>query len=245
MVRGINKGARNWDVLSALIESYIKSSSAVSSEDLSRSFDCSSATIRNVMTDLEDLGYLTHTHTSSGRIPTDKGYRYYVDMLLSQMQLLEAEKTRITKEYQQQLHKLEDILVRASEVLSAFTRCTGIVSFLDQENKIYYTGASFIPEYPELKSFEKIQNILKILDEKKMLLEILNRDVKEKIKVYIGRELACQEISSCSLIVSTYDLENKPYGKIAVLGPRSMNYGQVIPTIEYISELMGKALEDL
>ena len=245
MVRGIDKESRSRDVLSALIESYIKSSSAVSSEELSRSFDCSSATIRNVLTDLEGLGYLTHTHTSSGRIPTDKGYRYYVDMLLSQMQLLEAEKTRITKEYHQQLHKLEDILERASEVLSAFTRCTGIVSFSDQENKIYYAGASFIPEYPELKSFEKIHNILKMLDEKKILLEILNRDLKEKIKVYIGHELACQEIASCSIIVSTYDVEDKPYGRIAVLGPRSMNYGQVIPTIEYISELMSKALESL
>lgn len=245
MVRKTDKESRGREVLSAVIESYIKTANAVSSEELSRDFDCSSATIRNIMTDLEELGYLAHTHTSSGRIPTDKGYRYYVDILLKQMQLLEAEKIRITKECRQQLYKLEDILERASEVLSSFTRCTGIVSFLDQENKIYYTGASFIPEYQELKSFEKIHNILKMLDEKKVLLEILNRDLEERLKVYIGHELACQEIASCSLIVSSYDVEDKPYGRIAVLGPRSMNYGQVIPTIEYVCELVTKAIESL
>ena len=240
-----DREARNRDVLSCVVENYIQTASAASSDDICRHFDCSSATIRNVMFELEELGYLTHTHTSSGRIPTDKGYRYYVDMLLSQMQLLEEKKEDITREYDRQLNKLEDILEMTSQVLSAFTRCTGIVSFLDKENRIYYAGASFIAEHPEFKNISLIRDILKVLDEKKTLLEIINQNLEKKLNVYIGHELPCREISSCSLVVSRYDVEDRPYGRIAVLGPRCMNYGQVIPTIEYVSELVGRALANL
>lgn len=244
-IRTIDRQTRSREVLAAVIETYIRTTTAVSSEDVCQHFDCSSATMRNIMFELEEQGYLTHTHTSGGRLPTDKGYRYYVDILLSQMRLLREEKGRITREYSRQINKLEDILDLTSEVLSTFTRCTGIVSFLNNENKIYYNGTSFIVEHPEFKNIEKIRNVLKILEEKKTLLEIINRGLEKKLNIYIGGELACEEISTCSLIVSTYDVEDKPCGRIAVLGPRSMNYGQVIPTIEYVSELVSRALENL
>ena len=91
-MRSSDRQNRNREVLSAIIESHIKTSDAISSEDICPHFDCSSATVRNTMSELEELGYLTHIHTSGGRVPTDKGYRYYVDMLLTQMRLLEEEK---------------------------------------------------------------------------------------------------------------------------------------------------------
>lgn len=244
MVRNLDKEFRKREVLSAVTERYIKTALAVSSEDICNEFDCSSATVRNIMFNLEEEGYLCHLHTSSGRIPTDKGYRYYIDMLLTQMQLFDEEKKTITEEYNKQLDKLEDILEKTSEVLSNFTRCAGIVSFL-QDNKIYYRGASLIIEHPDFRNIEKIRNILKVLEEKKTLLEIINRNLEKKLNVYIGGELACDEISGCSLVVSTYDVEDRPCGRVAVLGPKSMNYSQVIPTIEYVSSLVSKAIEDL
>ena len=75
MVRTIDKEARSRTILSSVIESFIQTPAAVSSEDICRQFDYSSATIRNIMFELEELGYLTHMHTSGGRVPTDKGYR--------------------------------------------------------------------------------------------------------------------------------------------------------------------------
>ncbi len=245
-MRYIDKESRSREVLEAVVESYIKNACAVSSEELCRAFDCSSATMRNVMTDLEAQGYLAHMHTSSGRVPTDRGYRYYVDMLLTQMQLVEEEKEQLTREYNRQLNKLEDILEMTSEVLSAFTHCAGIVSISGKGyNKIFHNGASFIAEHPEFKHIEKIRSILRVLDEKKTLLEIINRDLEKKLNVYIGGELAVEEISNCSLIVTAYNMEDRPSGRIAVLGPRSMNYSYVIPTIEYVSELMSRAIDGL
>lgn len=244
MMRAINHEARKREVFAAIIEDYIKTASAVSSEDICKYFDCSSATIRNIMYELEEEGYLAQIHTSSGRVPTDKGYRRHVDMLLSQMRLLEEEKERITKEYNQQMNKLEDILEQASEVLSAYTHCAGIVSFLNEDSKIYYKGMSFITEYPEFRDIEKLRIILKLLEEKTKLLDILNRDLEKKFSIYIGGESECREMANCSLIVSTYDLENKPFGRVAVLGPRNMNYCRVIPALEYVSQLVSKTLEN-
>ncbi len=245
MVRIIDQETRRRQVLAAVIDNYIKTASAVSSEEICRAFECSSATIRNIMAELEEQGYLAHMHTSSGRVPTDKGYRYYIDVIASEIELVTHEKERITSEYNHQINKLEDIMERASEVLSNFTRCAGIISSINLGNKIYYNGTSFITEYPELKNIERIRGILKLLEEKNTLLDIINRDLEKKLNVYIGWETACRDISDCSLVVSTYGIEGRPYGRIAVLGPRSMNYSRVIPTLEYVSELVGKALENL
>ena len=76
---------RNKKVLQAVIDSYIASGSPIGSTVLVKRFDfgVSSATLRNIMADLEEMGYLTHPHTSAGRIPTDLGYRYYIDSLIS------------------------------------------------------------------------------------------------------------------------------------------------------------------
>ena len=245
MVRSVNHEERRRQVLGAVMEHYIKTALAVSSEDICRQFDCSSATIRTIMGELEEHGYITHVYTSSGRVPTDKGYRYYVDMLLSQMQLVQEEKEHLEKEYCRHKSKLEDILETTLEVLSTYTQCTGIVSLLRPQSKIYYNGASFITQYPELGDIEKMRTILKFLEEKKKLLDIINRDLEKKLNIYIGREMDCQEIENCSLVVSTYDFENKPYGRVSVLGPRNMDYSRIIPTIEYVSDLVSKALSEL
>ncbi len=242
MIGNINNQNRRLEILATVIESHIKTGDAVSSEDICRHFECSSATIRNIMSELEENGYFTHKHTSGGRLPTDKGYRYYVDMLLSQIDLVENEKERINKEYKRQLNRLEDVLEKTTEVLFNFTHCAGIVSFLNSDSRIFYNGASFITEYPELGNIKKMRNILKALEEKKRLLDIINCNLEKKLNIYIGEELSCTEIADCSLVVSTYDFQNRPFGKIAVLGPRSMNYNQVIPTLEYVSELVSKAL---
>lgn len=244
MVRIIDKPTRNREILSSIIENYIHTAEAVSSENICGRFDYSSATIRNIMLELENQGYLTHLHTSSGRVPTDKGYRYYVDLLLCQLQLVEKEKERIKKEYTIQLNKLEDIMEKTSEILSEYTRCAGIVSFLTN-NRIYYSGTTYITEQPEFKNIEKIHSLLKILEQKSELLEILNRNIEKKINIYIGQELSCDEISGCSLIVTSYNIEKKPYGRIAVLGPRRMNYSQVIPFIEYLAQQLDKTLENI
>ncbi|MDP2043664.1 MAG: DeoR family transcriptional regulator, partial [Candidatus Omnitrophota bacterium] len=94
MTRNVDYNSRRKSILSSAINRHIKSALPVASDDISEEFDLSSATIRNIFSELEESGLLMHPYTSGGRIPTDKGYRYYVDFLIQQMELMDEEKQR-------------------------------------------------------------------------------------------------------------------------------------------------------
>lgn len=244
MARNVEREARKRAILSTTINRYILEATPIASEELAEYFDLSSATIRNTFSELENEGYLTHLYTSGGRIPTEKGYRYYVDSLLLQMQLVEEEKNKIIREYEKELKEMEDILEETSRLIEETTHYTGIVSFLEWQDRIFYKGLSRILEQPEFKNAEKMRLLIKIIEDKQHLLWLINRDFSDKARVYIGRELESPEMEDCSLVVSDYRRKNKPQGKLAVLGPLRMEYSRIIPTLEYISDVLSEALED-
>lgn len=246
MVRTTDYQARRRAILASAINTYITDAMPVSSEDIAKQFDLSSATIRNIFAELEESGYLTHPHTSAGRVPTAKGYRYYVDYLLSQMDLLTDEKERIVREYKRQMVRIEDALEKTSEVLSAATHYAGIVSFLEWNDRFYYNGLSQILEQPEFQDASRIRYIVKMIEDKRKLLNVINRELKDKkVAVYIGDELECGEMNNCALVVSSYSVNNKPIGRIAVLGPTRMQYNHIIPTLEYVSGILSGVLHDI
>ena len=229
-------------VLAIVVDQYIQTISRVSSAFIAQQFpiDLSSATVRNILAELEDEGYLTHPHTSAGRMPTQNGYRYYVDHLMHQIQLLEEEKARIKAECQHEMSELECLLEKTSEVVSAMTNYTSIISVDGSRDKIFCRGTSRVVRYPESQDLMKIQYILNALEEKGRILEIINRDLNNKIQIYIGQELACFEINDCSLVVSGYKTSQGASGRIAVLGPTRMNYSRVVSTVDYFSELINE-----
>ncbi len=247
MVRNVDYNARKRSVLREAINRHIKEASPVASEDIAEGFSLSSATIRNIFAELEENGYLTHPHTSGGRIPTEKGYRYYVDFLLSQMEILDAEKEQVIKEYKKEMRRLEDALEKTSEILSVITHYAGIVSFLEWQDKLFYRGISQVLEQPEFQNLERMRILIRMVEEKQRLLNIVNRDFNEneKVKVYIGGELGCPEMENCSLVVSSYRIKNKPSGRLAVLGPVRMEYRHIIPALEYVSGILTEVLETI
>lgn len=238
MVKTIDYESRRRAVLTATINRYIRKACPISSEDIAREFDLSPATIRNIFAELEDANYLTHPYTSGGRIPTEKGYRYYVDYLIAQRNLLEEEKERIDREYYSQINRVEDLLDKTSEIISNITHNTGIAFSPEWQDKFFYRGISLILNQPEFHDYQKIQHLIRLIEEKQYLIRIMMRDFEEKVKVYIGEELECPEIENCALIVSSWRLKNNASGRIAVLGPMRMEYGHIIPTMEYLSEIL-------
>lgn len=232
--------------MTAAIKSYIQDALPVASEAIARNFELSSATIRNIFADLEESGYLMHPYTSGGRIPTDKGYRFYVDFLISQMELLDEDKERISQEYKIKVRKLESALEETSELISEITHYAGIVSFMEWQDRLFFNGISRILEQPEFRNLEKIRLLIKMLEDKQRLLDIINRDLEdEAVKVYIGQELGCLDMEGCSLVVSSYRIKNKPQGRLAVLGPMRMEYSRIIPRVEYVSFLLSEVLESI
>ena len=118
---------RKHTILRAIIQNYLETGEPVGSRTLSKSTDLklSSATIRNEMADLEDLGYIFQPHTSAGRIPSDKGYRLYVDML---MQDKEQELEELKSVMLEKTDRVEKVLKQAAKVLAANTNYATLVS---------------------------------------------------------------------------------------------------------------------
>ncbi|MDD5044429.1 MAG: hypothetical protein PHU91_04235 [Candidatus Omnitrophica bacterium] len=245
MVKNIDHEQRKRDILTATINRYIQEAIPVASDDLAEDFELSSATIRNAFADLEKDGFLMHPYTSGGRIPTNKGYRYYVDFLLSQMELVDAEKEQIIREYKEEIRRLEDALEKTSQIISEITQYTGIVSFLEWQDKLFYKGMSLVLEQPEFRDYEKMRLLIRMIEDKKRLIDIINRDFSGTTRVYIGEELGCPEMDNCSLIVSSYQFKDKPSGRVAVLGPKRMKYKHTISALEYISDILQEVLNKI
>ena len=120
---------RNKKVLQAVIDSYITSGSPIGSSVLVKRYDfgLSSATLRNIMAELEELGYLTHPHTSAGRIPTDRGYRYYIDSLISVENDSEDLEGHLRQAPPLQSGDLQALMTEVSKFLATLSHCAGVV----------------------------------------------------------------------------------------------------------------------
>jgi len=234
---------RKEQVLAYVVEAYIRYVTPVGSSQIASQCLCdlSSATIRNVLADLEEDGYLTHPHTSAGRVPTQEGYRYYVDKLMNEINLLSTEKERIESEYTQNKIELEELLEKTSEVLAQETHYPSIIS-LDGHDLIFCRGVSFVAGYPEFHSIQKIRYILEVLEQKEQLLKLINREIGERVKIFIGHEVGLSGAEDCSLVVSRFGRKGGPAGRLALLGPTRMKYDKAISTLEYLSELIDRMI---
>ncbi len=125
---------RKRKVLQAIIEEYIETAEPVSSNNLVKELECSSATIRNEMAELEKIGYIEKTHTSSGRVPSQKGYRYYVDELIRDDKLSKKEMELIRDRLETKVNDLEDLTRIATTTLSEITHYTTITIGPDVNN---------------------------------------------------------------------------------------------------------------
>lgn len=238
MVRVVDYDSRRKEILRKTIEYYLETAEPVSSEALLDNYklDVSSATIRSVLKDLEERGYLTHTHTSSGRIPTDLGYRFYIDDLMRKMDLSKDEKTTLKKFFNSYLQMKRSILENATRIISNFTHYVGIVND-ENQHRIFYSGWSHLLEQPEFKNIDTIHSIFKALEEDR-LLDLMNRQMEEPVEVFIGEECDCPEMSDCALIIANCSPKKRKLGKLAVLGPKRMAYSRVMPMVDYLSELI-------
>lgn len=128
---------RQTELLKLIIEDYIKTARPVSSKSLCEIMNCSSATIRNEMATLEDFGYLEKTHTSSGRVPSEKGYRYYVDYIMKPKEMNGEDMLKLQTIFHNQSLALNDAILRSMEIISELTSYTSVVlGSSSKENKI-------------------------------------------------------------------------------------------------------------
>lgn len=166
---------REKSILRYVIQQFILTASPVGSRNITKRYNLgiSPATVRNIMSDLEESGFIDHPHTSAGRVPTDKGYRFYVDTLMDIKQLRSQEKGLITKGLEKEVFDTNDVLKLASSILSSITNQIACVS------------------YPKLESgvLEKIQlislsstRILVVISIKAGLVKTITLELSTEIK---------------------------------------------------------------
>jgi len=119
---------RERTILNAVVNSYITTAEPVGSRSVVKQFDLewSPATVRNTMADLEDLGFLKQVHTSSGRVPTEWGFKYYVNYLMRVQELTIKERSRIEHELNEKLNDTDEVLRHTSQLLALLTHQAGI-----------------------------------------------------------------------------------------------------------------------
>ncbi|MGN8799762.1 heat-inducible transcriptional repressor HrcA [Candidatus Merdisoma sp. HCP28S3_D10] len=328
---------RKQKILQAIIRNYMETGEPVGSRTISKYSDInlSSATIRNEMSDLEEMGYIVQPHTSAGRIPSDKGYRLYVDHIME-------EKNHEVQELKdlmiERTDKMEQVLKQVVKVLAANTNYATMVSAptyhrnklkfiqlskvtatqilavimiegnivrnkvidvteeLDQETvlklnillnsvlnglsieeinlamiqnlkeeagiyselvgsvidavaevihsedevEIYTSGATNIFRYPELSDNGKASELINAFEEKQQLTDLVTQTLENEdhkgIQVYIGQETPIQSMKDCSVVTATYELGEGLQGTIGIIGPKRMDYENVLKTLKTLTE---------
>lgn len=236
---------REGEVLAIIVRHYVETAEPVGSRYVAKSLSLSSATIRNVMADLEESGFITHPHTSAGRIPTDKGYRYYIDSLMRLRTITPETVRSVNNEYHQAMQSLEDILERTTHLVSSITSYVGINLF-SEYHKLYMDGASHIIEQPEFRDLKKLHALLKFLEEKRDVLDLLSGEFEDgRLRIHIGKENKLNCLNECSIVTRGYKKRGKVSGRVGVIGPKRMVYEKVIPAVEFLAETVTKMLDEL
>ena len=140
---------RKRKILRAIVQDYIATAEPIGSRTIARKFDLgvSPATIRNEMADLEDLGLIEQPHTSSGRVPSDAGYRYFVDCLMDPQTVSDEQKEIIERESSKRIHEIQEVISHTSRLLSELTNLTSIV-LGPQKGKSTFGKMHFLPYQP-------------------------------------------------------------------------------------------------
>ena len=240
----IDKQIRENRVLEAIINAHTESALPVGSKHIARKLNLSSATIRNVMFELEREGYIRQPYTSAGRIPTDLGYRRYVDNMMSIKELPQDDIYSKVRQYVNEKKFFEEIIEAISHAISTITNYTGIA--LSPNNKLYFDGTYHMLEQPEFRHSGMALDFLKIIEEKNELVHIMAQDLETKrTTIRIGRENMFEELRECTIITATYRFKDRVSGNVGVIGPMRMRYEEVVPAIEYLARMTTEVLEEI
>lgn len=333
---------RKKKILKAIIKTYMETGEPVGSRTISKYTDLnvSSATIRNEMSDLTDLGYIVQPHTSAGRIPSDKGYRLYVDELMKEKESEVAELRELVLE---KTGKMEKVLKQAAKLLASNTNYATMISVpqysgsrlkfiqlsrvselqllavvvcennvirnqiinlegemddetilklnlllntnlnglpiqdinlgmiarlkeqagihsgvvatvldavaatihVDEEDlEIYTSGTTNLFKYPELSDKSKATELISAFEEKQQLADLVKERLADTnntgIQVYIGDESPVKTMKDCSVVTATYELGDGMTGTIGIIGPKRMDYENVVDNLKTLKVELDK-----
>ena len=336
---------RKIQILQAIINDYIETAEPVGSRTIAKKYNLgiSSATIRNEMSDLEEMGFILQPHASSGRIPSDLGYRLYVDHLMKKKEMGSEEQRYLQSVIARNVGQIDYLLEETAKALSALTNYTTIISepvsrrtrikqirllpldstavllvIATEDNfiknhviqmgeapeeerifdiglclnqvlqgyslqdidtsvinrlrtelyeyremvphilkaiestmrsaekvQVHMSGTKNILAFPEFSDIQKAKSLFQTLEEKDVLVTLLESGQSNDIQILIGSENSVQGMKDCSVITATYKMSDDTRGTIGIVGPTRMDYSQVVSVLHGMVSNMEKVLKNL
>ncbi|MFH1841167.1 MAG: hypothetical protein ABH800_00070 [Candidatus Nealsonbacteria bacterium] len=222
---------RQSEILKNVVREYINSAQPVSSQLLEkkRGFSVCPATIRSEMQRLTDKGYLLQPYTSAGRVPTDKGYRFFVD------DLVQKKIDGLNEDFNIEIESSLKIIQSVTRFLASESSNLAL-GYLFEERILWKEGWEEILQEPEFKESEFVSGFTNLLREFEEKVEDFKEE--EGIKIYIGRENPFRKSRDFSAIITRCFLPNKEEGVFAILGPTRMNYEKNIGSLNYLIKFL-------
>jgi heat-inducible transcriptional repressor len=240
-------GGRKAEVLRAVVHAYIRTGEPVGSGVVASrpGIDVSPATIRSEMSVLEELGFLVQPHTSAGRVPTDLGYRFYVDHLPRRPGLSSPQREEIEGFFQEAPPEVEELARRTALLLSRVTRY-GAIAEPPHAHHVFIGGVANIAREEAFERRETLTRLFEALEEEDALIRMLRAMAsKPGVVVRIGRENPIRALREASLVVAPYRVGGEPAGTVAVLGPTRMAYTVAMAAADAVARRLSGTIETL
>lgn len=226
-------------ILSAIIEQYAEVAVPVGSVTLAKLFGVSSATVRSEMAKLEEAGLIMQPHTSAGRVPTDKGYRIYVNQITERNEPMKLDRSVRAIESRVTPHsERADMAIRSA--VNSLVELTGNLGVATIGDELYMNGIGNLFSQPEFMHGDHVQSVARLLDN----LEPWLREVapNEPLNVYIGSENPIGKTSGSSLIISRFRSPYSDNSYIGVIGPTRQSYGRVMSLVRHAGAMLEEVL---
>ena len=248
---------RQKDILCQIIEEYAETASPVGSVTLAKLFGVSPATVRAEMARLESVGLIAQPHTSAGRVPTDAGYRFYVNHLamddgfckantprmmdVPEVRLIEdggLSRSKYAMERRATSQSQADAAIR--EAVDILVELTGNLGLATIGKQLYLSGISRLFMQPEFGDTKRVQAVAKLLDNLEPWL--MEAAPGEALNIFIGHENPIGKNSEVSLIISKFRSPFSDRSYIGVLGPTRQNYSKVMSLVKHAGNMLEEIL---
>ena len=233
---------RQQEILAAVIEEYTETAIPVGSKVLVEkySFDMSPATIRNDMNKLEEDGFLHQPHISAGRIPTDKGYKYFVEEIMGDTELSLKDQKKLQAELLKLKAQNQRLSRTTAKLLSGLSGNLAISTIEKDFSEFGIKELLGKPEFQEVDEFCKVAEALDYIDEN---IDFILKNVKDnETKIFIGKDNPIKGIPNCSLVVSPYKTKSGQKGVLAIIGPKRMKYAENKSLLNYVRKMLSTSV---
>lgn len=230
---------RQIKILKTVIEEYMEMAEPVGSQKIEKKYELgvSPATIRNEMGKLTETGFLKQPHTSAGRIPTKKAFKFYVDQLMEEKKLSVAEEVKAKEKIWDSRFSFDQLIRQATRALAEKSQALAVA--ITGEGDVYHAGYANLLSIPEFYDIDVTKTVFSMLDETQSLLSLFEKSYGEgPIHFLFGDELGYEFLEPCGMIFTHFNAGGEKKGSLGVIGPCRFDYPRIIPLVRHFGSLV-------